>query len=174
MQRWQLNTMVRAPLAASVLLTTCTAKGLLPTWIRHTSECMLLVRSEVVRRRVVSRTRCRVPNAHQRGANSPTVVEATKSPTPLMVGVLVGKLTHHPLDMQKLCKPPLFSSITRGGCRGQIPHQTTCHRCWKTSPQRYHVMRLVRGTSWQESDQSDNFDHAVEVPWNLFNHLYRS
>ena len=36
--------------------------------------------------------------------------------------------------------------------------------CWKTSPQRYHVMRLVRGTSWQESDQSDNFDRTVEVP----------
>ena len=37
--------------------------------------------------------------------------------------------------------------------------------CWKTSPQRYHVMRLVRGTSWQESDQSDNFDCTVEVPY---------
>ena len=36
--------------------------------------------------------------------------------------------------------------------------------CWKTSPQRYHVMRLVGETSWQESDQSDNFDRAVEVP----------
>jgi hypothetical protein len=36
--------------------------------------------------------------------------------------------------------------------------------CWKTSPQRYYVMRLVRGTSWQESDQLDNFDRAVEVP----------
>jgi hypothetical protein len=23
-------------------------------------------------------------------------------------------------------------------------------------------MRLVRGTSWQESDQSDNFDRAVK------------
>ena len=71
----------------------------------------------MVRRRVVSRTRCRVPNAHQRGANSPIVAEATytKSPTPLMVGVLVGKLTHHPLDMQKLCKPPLFYYITKGG-----------------------------------------------------------
>jgi len=30
--------------------------------------------------------------------------------------------------------------------------------CWKTSPQRYHVMRLGR-TSWQESDQLENFDH---------------
>ena len=30
--------------------------------------------------------------------------------------------------------------------------------CWKTSPQRYHVMRLVGEISWQESDQSDNFD----------------
>jgi len=29
--------------------------------------------------------------------------------------------------------------------------------CWKTSPQRYHVMRLGR-TSWQESDQLENFD----------------
>ena len=29
---------------------------------------------------------------------------------------------------------------------------------WKTSPQRYHVMRLVGESSWQESDQSDNFD----------------
>ena len=28
-------------------------------------------------------------------------------------------------------------------------------------------------TSWQEPDQSDNFDRAVEVPWNLPNHLYR-
>jgi len=36
--------------------------------------------------------------------------------------------------------------------------------CWKTSPQRYHVMRLVGETSWQESDQSENFDRAVEVP----------
>jgi len=36
--------------------------------------------------------------------------------------------------------------------------------CWKTSPQRYHVMRLVGETSWQESDQLDNFDRAVEVP----------
>jgi len=30
--------------------------------------------------------------------------------------------------------------------------------CWKTSPQRYHVMRLVGDISWQESDQLDNFD----------------
>ena len=47
------------------------------------------------------------------------------------------------------------------------------YNCWKTSPQRYHVMRLAGGTSWQESDQSDNFDCTVEVVWNLFNHLYR-
>ena len=33
-----------------------------------------------------------------------------------------------------------------------------CWGCWKTSPQRYHVMRLVGESSWQESDQSDNFD----------------
>jgi len=32
-----------------------------------------------------------------------------------------------------------------------------CQECWKTSPQRYHVMRLGR-TSWQESDQLENFD----------------
>ena len=39
-----------------------------------------------------------------------------------------------------------------------------CHcSCWKTSPQRYHVMRLVGEISWQESDQSDNFDCTVEV-----------
>jgi len=30
--------------------------------------------------------------------------------------------------------------------------------CWKTSPQQYHVMRLVGETSWQGSDQSDNFN----------------
>ena len=30
--------------------------------------------------------------------------------------------------------------------------------CWKTSLQRYHVMRLVGESSWQESHQSDNFD----------------
>jgi len=30
--------------------------------------------------------------------------------------------------------------------------------CWKTSPQRYHVMRLVGDISWQEFDQSDNFN----------------
>ena len=30
--------------------------------------------------------------------------------------------------------------------------------CWKTSPQRYHVMRLMGDISWQEFDQLDNFD----------------
>jgi len=34
--------------------------------------------------------------------------------------------------------------------------------CWKTSPQRHHVMRLVREISWQESDQSDNFDRRLK------------
>jgi len=31
--------------------------------------------------------------------------------------------------------------------------------CWKTSPQQYHVIRLVGDISWQEFNQSDNFDH---------------
>jgi len=33
--------------------------------------------------------------------------------------------------------------------------------CWKTSPQQYHVMRLGR-TSWQESDQLENFDRWLK------------
>ena len=37
------------------------------------------------------------------------------------------------------------------------------HLCWKTSPQRYHVMRLVKESSWQESDQSDNFDRRSKL-----------
>jgi len=42
-----------------------------------------------------------------------------------------------------------------------------CIWCWKTSPQLYRVMRLVGESSWQESDQSDNFDRwskFLEIP----------
>jgi len=34
--------------------------------------------------------------------------------------------------------------------------------CWKTSPQQYHVMRLVGDISWQEFDQLDNFDRRLK------------
>ena len=33
---------------------------------------------------------------------------------------------------------------------------------WKTSPQQYHVIRLMGGISWQESNQSDNFNWQLK------------
>ena len=58
----------------------------------------------------------------------------------------------------------LWSLVTRKWYGGLMFCAKEYTMGWKTSPQRYHVMRLVGETSWQESDQSDNFGRAVEVP----------
>jgi hypothetical protein len=75
----------------------------------------------------------------------------------------------HPSPIALL--PNIITSINiRSPDRSEVVKKTRAitllgdYLCWKTSPQQYHVMRLVGETSWQESDQLDNFDCAVEVP----------